>query len=172
MAERFAPLFRQQLDFVTRLWLDEIYADRRTDLPSILSSRELVEFLPDVLEELARLLDQAAGPVEIAEAAKRLRAYPQVRFQQGVLVDELARELMHLRGVLNDVFWREGISASGGDVRELRDALRRTNIFIDELHAQTVLTYAASLRPRVRTRDSVWPPPRRRRKSDLPDQKT
>ena len=163
MPERFTPLFHQQTDDLTRAWVDEIYADRRTDLPVLLSYRELVEHLPEFFDELARLLDTAATYGQIIEAARRLRFHAQVRFQQGCLIDEVARELMILRDVLNDFLWRDGMSATEGDIWELRDALRRTNLFVDELVAQTVLIYAASLRPKVRTRAPTWPPPRRRK---------
>ena len=163
MPEGFALFFRQQMDSVTRVWVDEIYAERRTELHSLLSYRELVEHMPELLEELARVLDEAATYAEILEAVRRLRFHAQVRFQQGCLIDEVARELIILRDVLNSFLWREGISAMEGDIWELRDALRRVNTFVDELIAQTVLVYAANSRPNVRTRSSVWPPPRRRK---------
>ncbi|HYJ46323.1 MAG TPA: hypothetical protein VEV81_06880, partial [Pyrinomonadaceae bacterium] len=78
-----------------------------------------------------------------------------------------ARELMIFRKVFNDFLWRECICATQGDLWELRDALSRTDRFVDELIAQVVVVYAASLRPPVQTRTSVWPPPRRRR-TDFP----
>ncbi|HEV2763704.1 MAG TPA: hypothetical protein VGV38_12055, partial [Pyrinomonadaceae bacterium] len=90
-----------------------------------------------------------------------------VRFQQGALIDEVARELIILRRTVTDFLWRDGVSATEGDLWGLRDALRRADAFLDELLAQTVLIYAASLRPNVRTRTSTWPPPRRR-KTDFP----
>ncbi|HEY1403939.1 MAG TPA: hypothetical protein VGB05_07435 [Pyrinomonadaceae bacterium] len=76
--------------------------------------------------------------------------------------------MMILRDVLQDFLWREVICATEGEIRELRDALRRTHLFVDELIAQAVLIYATSLRPQVRTRTSHWPPPRRRR-TDFPE---
>ena len=161
---RFSSLFRQHLDRFARAWVDEIYADGRTDLATLLSAREMVEHLPDVFDELGHLLDEWAGPEEIAAAAPRLRCLAQARFQQGVLIDEVARELMLLREVLCEFLWEEGPRAVEGDVRELRGALRRTRLFCDELIAQAILVYAASLRPVVPTRGSVWPPPRRRKK--------
>lgn len=161
---RFSSLFRQHLDRFTRAWVDEIYADRRTDLATILSAREMVEHLPEVFEELGYLLDERAGADEIAQAAARLRGFAQARFQQGVLIDEVARELMLLRDALCEFLWEEGPFVVEGDVRELRAALRRTRLFCDELIAQAILVYAASLRPVVPTRGSVWPPPRRRKK--------
>jgi hypothetical protein len=164
MPKRFVPLFRQQMDSLTRAWVDAVYAERRTDLPSILSQRELVEHLPDLFDELARLLDEEAPAVQIEEAAAGLRSYAQARFQQGVLIDEVARELMLMRDVLTEFLWREATHATGGELREFRDTLRRASIFCDELIAQTIIIYAANMRPSVRTRSSVWPPPRGRKK--------
>ena len=164
MPRRFSTLFRQHLDPFTRAWVDEVYADRRTDLSTLLSFRELVEHVPDCLDELAYLLDERADGVEIAEAAHRLRVFAQARFQQGVLIDEVARELMFLHDALSEFLWQEAPSVVDGDTRELHDALRRTRLFFDELTAQAILVYAASLRPVVPTRGSVWPPPGRRRK--------
>lgn len=166
MPEKFTPLFRQRADSIIRAWADRIYAERRTDLPSLLSYEQLVDYLPELLEELARSLDEAASKSGIAESVRRLRFHAQVRFQQGCLIDEVARELIILREVLGEFLWREGISATDGDIWELRDALCRLDLFIDELIAQLIVVYAASLRPPVRTRASIWPPPRRRRRTD------
>jgi len=150
-----------------RAWVDEMFADRRTVLTSMLSYEQLVDHLPEMLEEISQLLDRAAPDNEITEASRRLRSYPQVRFHQGALIDEVARELMNFRKVITDFLWREGISATQGDLWELRDALRIADSFVDEMIIQTVLIYATSLRPPVETRSSVWPPPRRRR-TDFP----
>ena len=163
MPRRFSSLFRQHLDHLTRAWVDEVYADRRTDLATLLTFRELVEHVPEVLEELGRLLDERADPSELCEGARRLRGYARVRFQQGVLIDEVARELMLLRGTLCEFLWQEARGPAEDDARVLRDALRRVEIFFDELVTEAILVYASSLRPVVPTRGSVWPPPRRRR---------
>src|SRR5918997_2573514 len=163
MPRRFSSLFRQLLDPLTRAWADGVYADRRTDLATLLTFRELVEHVPDVLEELGRLLDERAVPEEIYEAARHLRGYARVRFQQGVLIDEVARELMLLRSTLCEFLWQEALGPPDEDERVLRDALRRAELFFDELVAEAILVYASSLRPVVPTRGSVWPPPRRRR---------
>ncbi len=163
MPKSFAPLFQKHMDSLTRAWLDSVYAERRTDLPSILSHRELVEHLPELFDELAGLLDAEAEAPEVESGAARLRSYAQGRFQQGVLIDEVARELMLLRDVLADFIWRETATETGGDIRKLRHTLRRASIFFDELIAQTIIIYAANFRPSVRTRGSVWPPPRGRR---------
>ena len=163
MPRRFSSLFRQHLDPFTRAWADEVYADQRTDLATLLTFRELVEHVPDMLEELGPLLDERADPLEICEGARRLRGYPRVRFQQGVLIDEVARELMLLRSTLCEFLWQEARGPADEDARVLRDALRRVEIFFDELVAESILVYASSLRPVVPTRGSVWPPPGRRR---------
>jgi RsbT co-antagonist protein rsbRD N-terminal domain len=163
MPRRFSSLFRQHLDPFTRAWADLVYADRRTDLATLLTFRELVEHVPEVLEELGRLLDERAAPSEVCEGARHLRGYARVRFQQGVLIDEVARELMLLRSTLCEFLWQEARGLTEDDPRVLRDALRRAELFFDELVAEAILVYASSLRPVVPTRGSVWPPPRRRR---------
>ena len=168
MPEYFIKLIRQYDESIIRMWVEEMYVERRTQLPAMLSYGQLVNHLPELLEELARLLDAAASDAEIIEATKRLRSHAQVRFHQGALIDEVARELMIFRKVLNDFLWREGVSATQGDLWELRDALRRANRLLDEMIVQTLVIYAASLRPPVETRTSSWPPPRRRRRTDFP----
>ena len=165
MPDRFSKLLRRRTDELVRGWADEVYADRRTDLASLLTFRELVEHVPDVLEELASVLDDAAGRAEAADAARRLRHYFRTRFYQGALMDEVARELMLLRDTLNEFLWDEAGGVFEGDTRHLRETLRRANAFFDELVAEAILVYAVSLRPVVSTRGSVWPPPRRRRRT-------
>jgi hypothetical protein len=163
MSRRFSLLFLQHLDPFTRAWADLVYADRRIDLATLLTFRELVEHVPEVLEELGRLLDERATPEEICEGARHLRGYARVRFQQGVLIDEVARELMLLKSTLCDFLWQEARGFAEVDALVLRDALQRAEMFFDELVVEAILVYASSLRPVVPTRGSVWPPPRRRR---------
>jgi hypothetical protein len=170
MSGRFDALFSEHENALVRAWADAVYGERRTDLPSLLSYRQLVDSLPEALEELARLLDDEADAREIEVSVRSLRVHAQVRFQQGCLIDEVARELMILRRVITDFLWAEGVGVTEGDIRELRDALRRADLFVDELIAQAIIVYAASLRPPVRTRTPQWPPPRRRR-TDHPDRK-
>lgn len=113
-----------------------------------------------MFEELARVLDREDGCGEVAESARRLRVYAQTRFQQRVLIDEAARELTLMRETLTAFLWREATGPTGDDMSELRESLQLTNAFIDELLFQTILIYAASSRPILRTRSAVWPPPR------------
>lgn len=162
MTVSYSRLFAERLDLLTRAWIEEIYAERRTDLPRLLSFREMVEFVPEVCEELGLLLDDAAGADEIVEAARRLRVLAQTRFQQGAMLDEVARELMILRCVTADFLWREGLETVGGAV-EVGESSRLLHRFFDEIIAQAILVYAASQRPTFPTRDAIWPPPRLRR---------
>jgi hypothetical protein len=164
MPRRFLPFLRKHLDSLTRAWVDAVYADRRTDLASILSFRELVEHVPEVTEELARLLDAGATATEAEEGARSMRGLAQARFQQGVLIDEVARELMLLRNTLSEFLWQNAPELALTETRDVRDALRLTADFFDEMIAQAIVVYAASLRPVVPTRGSVWPPPRRGRR--------
>jgi hypothetical protein len=86
-----------------------------------------------------------------------------VRFYQGALLDEVARELMIFRKVLGDFLCHEGGGSTLEGGRALCDALRCVDLFVDELIAQSIVTFAACMRPPLKTRTSIWPPPRRRR---------
>jgi len=158
----FSDLFEDRLDELTRAWVDAVYNERRIDLPRLLSFRELVEFVPELLDELGWVLDSGAGDAEVDEAARRLRALAQTRYQQGALLDEVARELMILREVTAGYLWREAPGASGGEV-ECGVLLPLLHRFFDEVIAQAILVYAVSHRPVFPTRDTVWPPARARR---------
>lgn len=171
MPEQFITLIRQYEEAIIRALVDELYRERRTELPVRLSYGQLVNHLPELLEELGHVLDDKSPDLEIVEVTRRLRTHAQVRFHQGILIDEMARELMILRRVLEDFLWREGASVIKGDLRGLRDALRRANRLVDEMVAQSLVIYAASLRPPVETRASSWPPPRRR-KTDFTESET
>lgn len=167
MPDRISMLLRRDADAIIHEWADEVYAERRTELSLRLSYEQIVDHMPDLLAELADLLADGISDSEVMEATRRMRSHPQVRFYQGILLDEVARELMLFRQVIDDFIWRDGLSARQGTLSELRDALRRVHRFVDEMLAQAIVVYAASLRPPVETRTSVWPPPRRRR-TDFP----
>ncbi|MGI8656231.1 MAG: RsbRD N-terminal domain-containing protein [Pyrinomonadaceae bacterium] len=166
MPDRFATLIGKHEEPIIRSFADEIYNDRQTDLPLSLSYEQLINFLPDFLDDLARLLDTKASDDEMFEAARRLRSHAQVRFHQGVLLDEVARELTVFRRVFSDFLCREGSDGKQEDASEMCSALCLANRFVDELIVQAMVVYAASMRPPVKTRNSIWPPPRRR-KSDF-----
>ncbi|HEY0003312.1 MAG TPA: RsbRD N-terminal domain-containing protein, partial [Pyrinomonadaceae bacterium] len=77
MPEHFSTLIRQFEDAIILAWVEELYADRRTELPKLLSYGQLVNHMPDLLAELAHVLDGLASDEEIMEAAKRLRSHAQ-----------------------------------------------------------------------------------------------
>lgn len=169
MTKKFAPLIKRCIGAITNEWIDGIYRERRTQLTTLLSYGQLVNHLPDILDELSGLLGGTATDEEIAEAARRIRAFPQVRFQQGILLDEVARELMILRQAVNAFLWREAGVANDEDGQDLHNALDQANRFIDEMITQSVIVYAASQRPPVSTRASIWPPPRRTSITKFPE---
>ncbi len=170
MIDKFATLMRNHRDVVTHIWADSIYDDEETRLAERLSYRQLIDHVPSLLEELGRALDSPVpSALEVAEAARRVRFFVHVRFQQGCLIDEVARELSLLRSATNELLWRESSATTEREWRELREALRRADEFFDELIRQLIVVYAASLRPPVPTQASIWhPSPSRRRRGSSP----
>ena len=160
MIGKFAALLREQRDVVIHIWADSVYDDEETRLAERLSYRQIVDHVPSLLEELGRALDMPTpSALDVAEAARRARFFVHVRFQQGCLIDEVARELSLLRAATNELLWRESFAITE---RELREALRRADEFFDELIRQLIVVYAASWRPPMPTQASIWHPSQRR----------
>lgn len=171
--KNYTAFLREFRDAITHIWADEVFATNETQHAERLSYRQLIDHLPGLLDELGRVLDHAAAPCDIAEAARRTRYFIHTRFQQGCLIDEVARELFTLREVINDFIWREALVPTERDLRGLRSSLKRADIFFDELIRQMIVVYAASLRPPVPTYASIWHPSRRygqrqRHSTDIP----
>lgn len=76
---------------------------------------------------------------------------------------------MILRQAINAFLWREVGVANDEDVQDLHKALDHADRFIDEMIMQSVIVYAASQRPPVSTRASIWPPPRRTSITKFPE---
>jgi RsbT co-antagonist protein rsbRD N-terminal domain len=165
---QLAAVIRRREDLIVRRWVDAIYSDSRTELPGVLSFEQLVGPVQEMLDFLCGQFEGLLDEENIADDVRQLRAYPQVRFYQGVLIDEVARELIIFRKVLNEVLWKETAINTPEGHRVLKWALGQLNTFIDEMVIQTLVIYAANLRPPVETRASVWPPPRRQ-KIDFPN---
>lgn len=166
MTGKFATLMREHRDVITHIWADSIYGDQETRLAERLSYRQLIDHLPSLLEELGRTLDlPTPTALEITGAARRVRFFAHVRFQQGCLIDEVARELSLLRTATNELVWREGFATTEQGQRELRETLRCTDEFFDELIRESIVVYAASWRPPVPTQASIRSLSARRRGS-------
>ncbi|MGH9903438.1 MAG: hypothetical protein ACRD68_16650 [Pyrinomonadaceae bacterium] len=172
MPELFSPLSRRYADGIARALAIETCADRRAELSSLLSCQQLINHPPECFDEQSWSLDLQEDDDEMLDAVRRPRFHAPARSRQGSLTDEVARELITLRDVLNKFLWRDGLAATGGDIRGLSDVRGRANIFIDELIALALLIYAANPRPNVSTRASAWPPPRRCRTDfEKPDER-
>jgi hypothetical protein len=159
---QLAAVIRRREDLIVRRWVDAIYSDARTELPGVLSFEQLVGPVQEMLDFLFRQFEGLLDEENIADDVRQLRAYAQVRFYQGVLIDEVARELMIFRRILSEVLWKEAAINTPEGYRVLKWALGQLNTFTDEMVIQTLVIYAANLRPPVETRTAIWPPPRRR----------
>lgn len=102
---KFAARLKRCESEITARFVEEICASRRADLLSTLTYEQLVGYVPELLAELARALETDAGAKQVARQARNIRDYAQTRFQQNCLIDEALRELMILRGIVNEVVW-------------------------------------------------------------------
>ena len=158
----FASVLREGEGRIVRRWVEQLYQDQRTELSNFLTYEQLIEHIPEIIEFVALAIEEDYDPSEIIDGVRGLRSHAQVRFYQGALIDEVARELMLLRQVIVDLLWQEALIEPKPDLTKLNQSQWECNRVLDELVAQTLLIYASSMRPPAQTRGSIWPPRRRR----------
>src|SRR3954471_23446850 len=111
----FASVVRQGEARIVRRWVEQLYQDQRTELSSFLTYEQLIEHIPEIIEFVALSLEEEYDSSEIADGVRGLRSFAQVRFYQGALIDEVARELMLLRQVITDLICQEALIESKQD---------------------------------------------------------
>ena len=124
-----ADFFCAQRDLIIRHWLDA--ARHNTDIQSTehLSSTQLSNHLPDLLDDLAQTLRTAGPDSTRTEARQNARTHGCYRWQQDYRLDELSRELNIVRRiVLRDgvrAFCRERADADGAEIDHAHDLIER-----------------------------------------------
>jgi signal transduction histidine kinase len=142
----FAAYLCRERDQLTENWMKAVSAD--ADLADVdkLTHEQLVDHLPNILDELCKALDgQDRERVESA-IERDARRHGLVRWQQGYRIEELVRELDLFHQVLVDAL-DQFVDANEGFIRRYE---RRARQLITEALGFVTLT---SIREVVRERD-------------------
>lgn len=141
MPNEISGLLRSGSEIIVQTWTDRVMSDRRVQSDGRLTYLQLVDHIPQILDELRRALayepEAAAQPTE-GEKHGRLR------WQQGYELKEVVRELILLRTTLLEFIetYRGALHAQRTDY--LMQAYRRINIFLDEELYMTIEAYLES----------------------------
>jgi hypothetical protein len=138
VSDEIRRLLRNGQETIVRTWTEKVTADRRVNSDARLSYLQLVDHIPQIVEELQdALADAPARPPMLSEG----RQHGRQRWQQGYELKEVVRELTLLRVTLVEFL---ELYRGALPVRTPEDFTRpfhRINVFMDDEIYRTVEAY-------------------------------
>lgn len=139
MPEEISRLLLRGHETIVQKWTEKVTADRRVRSDARLTYLQLVDHVPQIVEELRHALAKA----ERAEGATLQEGHNhgRMRWQQGYELKEVVRELTLLRATLIEFLdtYRGAIPAQSPD--QLVQSYNRITGFMDEEIYKTVEAY-------------------------------
>ena len=138
MTEEIRRLLKNGQETIVRTWTEKVTADRRVKSDDRLSYLQLVDHIPQIVEELHEALGAVNGePVVLTEG----REHGRQRWRQGYELKEVVRELTLLRATLVEFieFYRGALPPRPPE--ELTRSFHRINVFMDDEIYRTVEAY-------------------------------
>ncbi len=138
MSDDIRRLIKNGQETIVRTWTEKVTSDRRVSSDERLSYLQLVDHIPQIVEELqAALGDGHGGPAVLCEG----REHGRQRWRQGYELKEVVRELTLLRVTLVEFIelYRGALRSRTPD--ELTRSFHRINVFMDDEIYRTVEAY-------------------------------
>jgi hypothetical protein len=139
MAEEISRLLQSGRDTIVRAWTEKVTSDKRVRSDERLTYLQLVDHVPQIVEEL-----QYALAAERADAARTLeqgREHGRQRWRQGYELKEVVRELTLLRATLIEFLdtYRGAVAPQSSE--KFLQSYRKITGFMDEELYKTVEAY-------------------------------
>jgi hypothetical protein len=138
MTQEISRLLASGSEQILRSWSEKVMSDRRVQTDAQLSYIQLIDHIPQIIEELKQAMAASgASEVEIKEADKHGRE----RWRQGYDLKEVVRELILLRATLLEFLETYRGAMRQHNLEQLTRAYRQINGFLDEELYKTVEAY-------------------------------
>jgi hypothetical protein len=139
MPEEISRLLKSGQETIVRDWTEKVTADRRINSDARLSYVQLIDHVPQIVEELRRALASDSPPN--APMLEEGREHGRQRWQQGYELKEVVRELTLLRATLVEFLekYRAALPTQRPD--QLTRFYQQINGFMDEEIYRTVEAY-------------------------------
>ena len=136
MTDDIRRLLKNGQETIVRTWTEKVTADRRVKSDENLSYLQLVDHIPQIVEELHEALGNGGTP-----ALTEGREHGRQRWRQGYELKEVVRELTLLRVTLVEFLelYRGALPARTPE--ELTRSFHRINVFMDDEIYRTVEAY-------------------------------
>lgn len=138
MSEELSRLLQNGHDSIVREWAEKVTADRRVNSDARLSYIQLMDHVPQIVDELRRALVSPPAGGRMLQAGGH---HGRQRWQQGYELKEVVRELSLLRATLLEFFdrYRGALRIQSHD--ELARSYQQINVFMDDEIYKTVEAY-------------------------------
>jgi RsbT co-antagonist protein rsbRD N-terminal domain len=136
--EAISRLLRTGQETIVRDWTEKVTADRRINSDARLSYVQLIDHVPQIVEELQEAI--ARGDRE-APMMTEGREHGRQRWRQGYELKEVVRELTLLRATLVEFLERYSGALPKRTPEEIARSLNHINLFMDDEIYRTVEAY-------------------------------
>lgn len=146
MPEEISRLLKNGQETIVRDWTEKVTADRRINSDARLSYVQLIDHVPQIVEELRRAL---ADPTAEPRALEQGKEHGRQRWRQGYELKEVVRELTLLRATLVEFLEKYRAALTSQKPEQLSHFYHRINGFMDEEIYKTVEAYLDAPRHHV-----------------------
>src|SRR5215207_9384729 len=138
MPEEISRLLQSGHETIVRTWTEKVTADRRINSDERLSYLQLVDHIPQIVEELYAALGNGNGETPMLTEG---REHGRQRWRQGYELKEVVRELTLLRATLFEFIEHYRGALPPRPPEELARSFHRINVFMDDEIYRTVEAY-------------------------------
>lgn len=137
MTQEITRLLSSGSEQILRTWSEKVMSDRRVQSDAQLSYVQLIDHIPQIIEELKHAMATSAPEESLKEANNHGRQ----RWRQGYELKEVIRELILLRATLLEFLETYRGAMRQHNLEQLTRAYRQINCFMDEELYKTVEAY-------------------------------
>jgi hypothetical protein len=138
MKDEIRRLLKNGQETIVRTWTEKVTADRRINSDERLSYLQLVDHIPQIVEELHDALGDGNGHGAMLTQG---REHGRQRWRQGYELKEVVRELTLLRATLVEFIELYRGALPPRPPEELARSFHRINVFMDDEIYRTVEAY-------------------------------
>jgi hypothetical protein len=138
MSDELSRLLQNGHEIIVRDWAEKVSADRRVNSAARLSYLQLVDHIPQIVEELRRALAEESPDGRMLQQGAH---HGRQRWKQGYELKEVVRELTLLRATLLEFFDRYRGALRFQNTEEFSRSYQKINVFIDDEIYKTVEAY-------------------------------
>jgi hypothetical protein len=144
MAEDISRLLENGSETIVQKWTEKVTTDKRINSDSRLSYVQLVDHVPQIVEELRLALVSSNGNSGNGVMLQQGREHGRQRWKQGYELKEVVRELTLLRATLMEFIetYRGALTTHTPD--QLSQSYRKISGFMDEEIYRTVEAFLES----------------------------